>query len=382
MNVKNRANHTEHLRWLAIQFWHPFIRAGTNDAGAVFARCCDMFTLHTPTPPARSAAVHQAATRDIDEQAALLTGWNQSYTQLSAGAFEGRIAEAWLDGVHLFVEGTSRRLHQRGALPGDRLALGLPLAPVVGPAVFCGASDWAGDPHTGRFCTFSGAQGFEFFTPEGLQMAGMEIDRDELMRLATPDEQALIERVDHTAALHVAARERTEGLRTFMRGVFEMLAREPDLLDNAAVRSQLRHAAQSNALETLVSAAQAAQAADQTPVCPRRHGALVAQARARIEHDPETPMTVAALCVSLRVSRRTLQAAFQDVLGMAPAAYLRAERLAGARRALRGASTVTEAAAQWGFWHFGHFAQDYRRQFGELPSQTWRRLHGPGGFAH
>jgi AraC family ethanolamine operon transcriptional activator len=380
MNVTNRANHTERQRGLAIQFWHPFIRAGTNDAGAVFARCCDMFTLFTPSSPARPAAVHLAATRDIDDQAALLTGWNQSYAQLSAGAFEGRIAEAWLDGVHLFVEGTSRRLHQRGALPTDRLALGLPLAPVTGPAVFCGASDWAGDAQTGRFCTFSGAQGFEFFTPEGLQMAGMEIDRDELMRLATPDEQALIERVGATAALHRASHDHVNGLRDFMRGAFEMLAREPALLDNAALRSQLRHAAQSNALEILVGAAHAAEQAP--PVQPQRHWSLVAQARERVNEDPETPVTVAALCAALRVSRRTLQAAFQDVLGMAPAAFLRAERLAGARRALRDAPTVTEAAAQWGFWHFSHFAQDYRRLFGELPSQTWRRLHGPDDARH
>ena len=110
---------------------------------------------------------------------------------------------------------------------------------------------------------------------------------------------------------------------------------------------------------------------------------LVEQARAIVDRDPETPVTVATLCAELRTSRRTLQAAFQQVLGLAPAAYLRATRLAGARRALRQAPSVTEAAAQWGFWHFGHFAQDYRRMYGELPSQTWRRLHpGAGGAAH
>jgi len=36
MNVTNRANHTERQGRLAIQFWHRVIRAGTNDAGAVF----------------------------------------------------------------------------------------------------------------------------------------------------------------------------------------------------------------------------------------------------------------------------------------------------------------------------------------------------------
>jgi AraC-like DNA-binding protein len=33
---------------------------------------------------------------------------------------------------------------------------------------------------------------------------------------------------------------------------------------------------------------------------------------------------------------------------------------------------VNEIAARWGFDHAGNFAADYRRLFGELPSQTLR----------
>jgi AraC family ethanolamine operon transcriptional activator len=29
-------------------------------------------------------------------------------------------------------------------------------------------------------------------------------------------------------------------------------------------------------------------------------------------------------------------------------------------------------ANNWGFWHMDRFAADYRRQFGELPSETRR----------
>ena len=34
-------------------------------------------------------------------------------------------------------------------------------------------------------------------------------------------------------------------------------------------------------------------------------------------------------------------------------------------------TTVQEIAQRWGFWHTGEFAADYRRLFGELPSQTF-----------
>jgi AraC family ethanolamine operon transcriptional activator len=33
---------------------------------------------------------------------------------------------------------------------------------------------------------------------------------------------------------------------------------------------------------------------------------------------------------------------------------------------------VHEIARRWGFWHIGEFAADYRRLFGELPSQTFK----------
>jgi AraC family ethanolamine operon transcriptional activator len=49
-------------------------------------------------------------------------------------------------------------------------------------------------------------------------------------------------------------------------------------------------------------------------------------------------------------------------------------RLNGVRRELRStAATVQDAAARWGFWHLGQFSRDYKRQFGELPSQTLKQ---------
>lgn len=58
-------------------------------------------------------------------------------------------------------------------------------------------------------------------------------------------------------------------------------------------------------------------------------------------------------------------------------AYLKVQRLHGARRALKlhdpKTTSVTAIAQQWGFWNLGHFGQAYKALFGELPSQTLRR---------
>lgn len=322
----------------------------------------------SPNPPplfSEPADVHLADTCDADDQAALLGGWNQTYSQMSAGAFHGHIEEVRVADVHLFVEGTSRCLLQRGALAAHRVAVGLPLDPGQGPAVFCGASSWAS-----RYCTFSGGQGFEFFTPEGLQMAGLALDEQALLALATPEEQEVLHRVGLHAGLHEAAESSLEGLRQFMAGAFEMIRTAPGLMRTPAVAQALHCAARSNVLDLLLS-----RSTGEGEVSPHRQWHLVSQARELVQQHPDAPLTVAALCVALKVSRRTLQSSFQNVLGMPPASFLRAVRLAGARRALRDSPSVTDAAAQWGFWHFSHFAQDYRSMFGELPSQTWRRQH-------
>jgi AraC family ethanolamine operon transcriptional activator len=91
----------------------------------------------------------------------------------------------------------------------------------------------------------------------------------------------------------------------------------------------------------------------------------------------EDALTVEDLCRELGVSRRTLQYSFREVLRVNPVSYLRALRLNGVRRALKSADqrcgSVQDIAARWGFWHLSHFACDYRRMFGELPSETLSR---------
>ena len=87
------------------------------------------------------------------------------------------------------------------------------------------------------------------------------------------------------------------------------------------------------------------------------------------------PMSVFDLCRELGVSERTLHYAFQEVRGLSPMAYFKASRLNAVRQELKaaasGTTTVREIAQRWGFRHTGEFAADYRRLFGELPSQTF-----------
>lgn len=93
-------------------------------------------------------------------------------------------------------------------------------------------------------------------------------------------------------------------------------------------------------------------------------------------------LSLDALCREMGMSKRGVEQLFHDSMGIGPNAFLRHQRLHGARRALRSApqesGIVKRIALDLGFWHMGHFARDYRSLFGESPSMTLSRANMNG----
>ncbi|WP_426609333.1 helix-turn-helix domain-containing protein [Bradyrhizobium sp. McL0616] len=104
---------------------------------------------------------------------------------------------------------------------------------------------------------------------------------------------------------------------------------------------------------------------------------LVNQAERLALANLDEPLHIAALCRTLEVSERTLRKAFHKTHGIPPCRHLRLSRLSQARRALSSADcrfmTVTEVATSFGFLELGRFSVEYRKHFGESPSQTLHR---------
>ena len=95
-----------------------------------------------------------------------------------------------------------------------------------------------------------------------------------------------------------------------------------------------------------------------------------------LEAHVDAPVTVADLVAASQVSGRTLFQHFRDFRGMSPMRYLRNARFAKVRDALLRAEaeeSVTAIASACGFTHLSRFAVEYRRRFGERPSDTLRR---------
>ena len=90
----------------------------------------------------------------------------------------------------------------------------------------------------------------------------------------------------------------------------------------------------------------------------------------------DAPVTIAEISLTAGVAGRTLFKHFRDARGVSPMKYLRSLRFEKARQELLNtetAASVTEIAIRWGFGHLGRFAVEYRKRFGESPSETLRR---------
>jgi AraC-like DNA-binding protein len=94
-----------------------------------------------------------------------------------------------------------------------------------------------------------------------------------------------------------------------------------------------------------------------------------------IEAHWREPLDIAALAALTNTSVRSLFRQFKKSRDYSPMEFLKLTRLRQARQMLLSGedSSVLSVMLKCGFQNAGHFAHDYRRAFGERPSETLRR---------
>lgn len=96
-----------------------------------------------------------------------------------------------------------------------------------------------------------------------------------------------------------------------------------------------------------------------------------------IERNLKQELSSEHLAEQARMSVRSLYALFERQLGITPKQYIRQRKLECIHACLSDPDclvrSLTELALDHGFLHLGRFSESYRRQFGELPSNTLKR---------
>lgn len=237
-------------------------------------------------------------------------------------------------------------------------------------------------PETGHSFNFAvdhldGYMGFfppggelDAFTPEGYSNATLTVPVEEFHRALGTWFPEIPDRIlQRGSGMRIGAVEQARLRMTLSAVMNEVSASTGPILDSAACRAVER-----SLLEMFLCALRGGDLMPQPKH--RLAGKLqhLRQARDFIKSSSHEPIQLEDVSNALGMSARGVEVLFRNSLGIGPNAFIRHQRLHGVRRALLAAQpesgVVKELALQWGFWHMGHFSENYRALFGECPTST------------
>lgn len=327
----------------------------------------DLMSELQPLQKVSALDTKKVVTHDVYEQACNITAWQQLYDQLYPGNFQGNLFEVWLDGVQFFKESTNLNLRQSCLVWPGAVWFGIPKEKSRDSFV-CSSRVEDND-----VATFRGGYEFELLTPEDLDLMGFVVSETELAQyFELTTEKNLDDVLSLDASLKVDPVKKNI-FWAFMDEALTVIENKPEHVSHVNAQKMLKDRLIMGMIELLESA-EPHQKVRNSQLSYRR---VISQARDYILGHPGEPTTILELCNYLHVSRRTLQNAFQNIVGVSPIQYLKAIRLNAVRRELLSQyslnMTVQDAAMTWGFWHLSQFAADYHALFNELPSETLAR---------
>lgn len=304
---------------------------------------------------------------DIEEVLASVPKWQLENRLLSRveGMNQGTVLRLGQIGI-----GSNRirgRVHSRGAVPPGHMALGIDLSD--GPGRRFGGRPLEGDD------VLIGYGGAELDYLLSAHFRGLSITVPvELVEPAVAHRTASAVSFTKYRSIQVSNADRSahsELWQFFMRMEAALHSGIPPGNSIPAVR--FIHADVVDAVATVIGRHASPDNGSILPVWHHRRPVAL-RAREFMQAYLSEPITLHEICAATRASERTVEYAFRDVYGMGAKKFLKMLRLNHVRHQLRTADreapSIQEMAQNAGFWHMGNFAADYRRLFGETPTQT------------
>lgn len=311
-------------------------------------------------PCAAAPSVSIVETDDVDAQRQALAWWDQDYAQLSTGHFRGRTTEVDFGPIRIFREQLSARIEQVFVPPAGTVTFTLQVADNKAPSRLAGI-----EVSAHAFCVLEGGREFHVITDQDSDILCVEIDSARLGDIGG---------TGPARRPPVWTADRTRPTAWWLVSVLECFANGGPADGGSGLLGDL-------AIDSCRGLLAAGDERQRPGGGQAARFDLVRRAREMVLDTLADPPDTATLAAALRVSQRTLEQAFHDILGMGPVSWLRLQRLNRAHRDLRHATpddTIAQVATRWGFWHLGRFSGAYRQLFGCPPSHTLRQSPGGG----
>jgi len=285
--------------------------------------------------------------------------WDIEFRQLDAGVPRARAAVMGTSRCMVLRGEYNRAYHQAGQMPNNILTLGIPDSEN-------GDFRWCGKKASGgQMLNFNLESGFDGAFDAGFSGFAISFHEDLLQEtLETLELNVDVRRVLDTSEFWSEADHVTSNLSGRLSAAFRTAkaSYDPDaaeLFNFSAAALILNFLAKN---KTQVS----------PPSLSVRRRVLLTALEYLADEDA-LPLTVSELCTQIGVSAPTIYRAFHEEFGVGPKYYIQIRRLSGVRQHLlasENGESITDIANRWGFWHMGQFARDYRKMFGELPSES------------
>ncbi len=304
---------------------------------------------------------------DFDELVEEVRQWNLDLFQLDRGAFCGELLQFGMCNVHVSEARFCRALHQKGTPP-------IGLRTIAVPAKQNVHFLWRGKQVSGNDLMIF-PRGAELAATSNSEFHVYTCSFPEELLATTSDAIGLVELDDLRKGATVMRCEASaiESVRKCLSQLCATIRRSALPLTDQGLLDLSTYA-----LPARLLSAVATSHASCSPATTRKRELALLRAERYVEQHASENINVRDICRAAQVSQRTLEYAFVERFGLTPKGFLTAYRLNATRRELRASDPMEEKVAdignRWGFWHMGQFAADYRSQFGELPSETLRRV--------
>jgi AraC family ethanolamine operon transcriptional activator len=307
-------------------------------------------------------------THDIEQHNYSVAPWELRMQQMSVGQFTASFELLQINGILLTREHWSQQIIAKGATPEGFLALAS--TSTEKPLLWCGQ-----EIKPGCVCYGFDAAEIDFQTPVDSDHWVILVPKDLLLSYLGEETTANV--LPRQQVIHVGRRLTRRLFLSVDRAIRTFRAIDQTHADDLLVQT-----VEAELMETIMEML-VGTGTDKGRETPRkrflacRRAILYAE---KLDHS----LQVAELAAAASVSQRVLEMGFKETLGISPQKFLRWSRLNHLHRDLHSAGpkkvTITAMANRWGFRELGRTAVEYKRLFGESPSQTLRLKDQPHGI--
>ena len=304
---------------------------------------------------------------DVDELTQSMTGWDSDWRQLEAGQSQNQIEV--IAGQHTVLQRfrLSHSIHQQGKSPSEWVSFGFP----------CSQShlNWRGRDVTGPVMVgFNGERGYDCVSKREFRGISISVSKRMFSRMA--DQLGLQTKQFDSDDLPRFLPEENDALRGFPRHLHNLFADAKNARLSSKADRQFATSRMDEELVVRLLTALAESRSESVDLALKSRQKGLRLAIEFIEANCQSKIGIPDICTAAGLSWRSLDRAFKEILGIGPKRYLLNLKLTQVRRQLTSVppnTKIVDIANNWGFWHMGDFAREYRVMFGELPNETLAR---------